>query len=427
MSRPSTRATVGTVGLESEWTMTETAMRSTRIGSSYKEEVLRHLHAQPNGVFADDRLGVTVTLSELLQSKGLPVSVATVSSALNSLSKDGRVEITYGHRSLDNKLLVTKVVVHSEPHPGVALPPREPLEPRGPLPHEVSNDPVFVMLRRLVRLMENQPSLSTQEIERFQLHVDHLVEENQTWEALAQEIENGSAETIDDLHRQLDESEARHQDEVRRLTTQSANLRERAERYRMSLVETRSELSEEIAALTAANHELTTDNDELRRQRDELQHRTDVLASSDRIHRRSADRIRSAMKESNRIHRLREDRLLVDELFPIITFVQTSLAILYTVTNLKGSAVVGASPLIELGMVDRGGEATETSRFTVTNLTRALELIGRENGAARPKGFSLTTTKRSVFVEFVRAQLDESIGVPPAIPEPLDDEEDVGE
>jgi hypothetical protein len=173
-----------------------------RTASSYKEEVLRTLHSQPNGQLTDDRVGISAALTETLQTSGLPVTAGTISSALGLLRREGRVVIEYGHRSLDNKLVFTSVTVLAEPLDGVATGPSRPVEHSERDTTRQTHDDLL-LLRRILRLLQSQPAISDEDLERFQSHVEHLIDENETWEAIAQETEDALLAEVSDLHQRL--------------------------------------------------------------------------------------------------------------------------------------------------------------------------------------------------------------------------------
>jgi hypothetical protein len=406
-------------------------MKTTRAGSSYKEEVLRFLHLQPNSTFTDDRIGVTSVLAEVLQSRGLPVTVATVSNALSTLRKDGRITVTYGHRSLDNKLLITAVVVHSEPRHGVAIGPSEPLEVRGPgmsESHETSNDPIFVMLRRLVRLMEAQPSLSDEDIERFQAHVDHLVIENQTWEALAHETEDGFTQVVEDLRGKLlerderhaltvAEMEERHQNELKQASEQSRVLRERAERYRLSLETLRAEHDSAVRTTSATNLELETEVASLRSTLESSSQRIAALQTSEAAQRNEFNRLRHLAKEIERVGKLRERQLIVEELYSITRF-YSDLFDLFEAIYRQGAPILMDATVLEiLGLRDENGRALDNIVFDLELFEQALRTIARENSiVVRPKWVPLKNNQTAQgFAKAVSANLDREMGKVPTV------------
>jgi hypothetical protein len=387
---------------------------STKVGSSYKEEVVRYIHSYPNGLFTDDRIGVTNAIADAISSRGLPVSVATVSTSLSALRKEGRVTVTYGHRSLDNKLLITSVTVHSEPHQGVALAPHDPIDLRGPLPHEVSNDPVFVMLRRLVRLMKNQPSLGADEIERFQLHVDHLIAENQEWEAIAQETEDGLVELSDDLRRQLEESRQRCQDDLAKEIGRSATLRERAERYRVSLEQTRSELTDTISRTEDENRTLHTENEELHHTVESLNQRVSALQGESARQRDVIARLNDLARKIDHVRGEREKYLVESEMFPTQRFLKDLFDTFQAINSRRGRIVIDNEVLLKMGVIDETGEDAGFINSGSRAYEQVLDAIAQKGGVLVLSNRRRGLRGRLEFARQVSSQLDELVEkVPP--------------
>ncbi len=390
-------------------------MKSTRIGSSYKEEILRFVHAKPNGIFTDDRIGVTSAVANALQLAGLPVSVSTVSSSVHVLRNEGRLTVTYGHRSLDNHLLIVGITVHAEPHDGVATGPSEPLLERD---HELrtrdNDDLALQMLRRLIRLMEGQPTIDTVEIERFRAHVDHLIDENQTWEALAQEAEDGFTETINDLRRQSDQRDAEHQATLQKSESRASMLRDRAERYRLEKEAARGEVQSARLELDTLAFEHERELCDLREQLDRRNEKVASLQKANVEQRESIDRISELRASMADVSVRREDHLITELIFPPLQFI-FNLFMMFDTLNRGGVPVrIDDDVIMSLGMLDKEGNLTSYIDSRPETLRSALSTIATKHHAVtiqdrrKKSAFSLVN-----FIRMVQTELDEKIGALP--------------
>ena len=235
--------------------------------STYKEEVLRYLHGMPRSQVQDNRLGVTRVLHERLSSR-YPLTLGTISGILNALAQEHRVALEFGHRSLDNRHLITKVTVLAEPMQGVTLAPDEPPEPRGPnrpSPDLPLLDPAVLvrMVRQLVqkRLRDELVPLDT--LQQVAAHVEHLVEELALYEQLIQEADEElmakQAEWEQHEHEWVqlaEDSEAEAAEKVQRAERAAEQLRTRSNRHFARIQELTSQLQRVQAEENATQAEL---------------------------------------------------------------------------------------------------------------------------------------------------------------------------
>jgi hypothetical protein len=363
----------------------------SRSAGSYKEEVLRYIHAQPSGVISDDRVGVSALIGDALVEKGLPISPSTVSAAIHALRNEGKITVEYGHRSLDNKLLFTSATVHSEPLSGVAVGPSEPVQKRQPLSRAGDDiDAINSLLQQLRRLVGTTKPPTSDEIERFQLHVDHLIAENQEWETVAQEVEDGLTSTVEQLRGELSSRDEQHRIEIERLVGQhqqelsaarhqAVTLRERGERYRVSM-----ESEREIAAT-------------LRRERDAaVEHEAQVVREHEQavegltakieertlmVAQQHADigRLRSEIQRVVRLSRVREAEMVASILIPVMSFVGDSFRILNRLSRMGSKIVVSDDVLQILGVLDESGQESNTFTTSPEEMAAAVRQIGIDN------------------------------------------------
>lgn len=328
---------------------------------------------------------------------------------------------------MDNHLVITEVTVHSEPLEGVAVGPSDPVQRmiRIERDDDHRDDEVFKMLRRIVKLMEGQPSISDAEIERFQAHVDHLVDENLTWEALAQEAEDGFMVVTDDLRRQLAEVEDRHQaeltevrasheDEIKKAERRSSELRERAERYRVKMDAARADALEAQREVELLTTSLQGQVDEMASQLATMSERTTRLQAENSKYRANVTTLDAALDELYQAARRREYQLITGGVYPISRFVVSFLSMAESLYISGRSFYIDGDVLTAVGMRDENGKRTEYFDGDPANFDDAIKLIMVKNQVTIKS--RIPAVAPGSFVNSAKALLDETVGELPDKP-----------
>lgn len=374
-----------------------------RTASSYKEEVLRTLHSQPNGQLTDDRVGISAALTETLQTSGLPVTAGTISSALGLLRREGRVVIEYGHRSLDNKLVFTSVTVLAEPLDGVATGPSRPVEhgERGTT-HQTPDD--LLLLRRILRLLQSQPAISDEDLERFQTHIEHLIDENETWEAIAQETEDALLAEVSDLQQRLNDT-----------ASEQATLLAQRDAEHAALVESISAAARRDIE-RAQSETATVKRDIAALQRD-ARWATEKIARLEKQKLKSVSHMELAKERFESIAdlaRLRERYVINSGVVPITVFVVRLFSLFEWMSANNFPIVIDNSVLMMLGMRDEQHAVVNFIDTRPEALDDVINKIASTTGVHMKRATGVTDAARGHTAKDVakeiHAELDREVG-----------------
>lgn len=226
---------------------------SDRRSSTYKEEVLRYLHGMPRGQLQDRRLGVTRVLHDRLSSR-YPLTLGTISGILGALAQEHRVLLEFGHRSLDNRHLITQVTVLAEPIPGVTRGPDEPPEPRGaqnPRMQPLLLDPAALvqMMRQIINKRLRNELVPLDTLQQVAAHVEHLVGELELYEQLIQEAD-------EELMAKQAEWEVHERDWAQLVETTEAEAEEKINRAERTAEQLRTRSNQHFARIQLLTQQL---------------------------------------------------------------------------------------------------------------------------------------------------------------------------
>jgi len=376
--------------------------------TTYMAEILRFLHAAPNGVLEDDKIGVSRVVHAGMIERGFPLTVGSVSSAIRALVASGRVQATFGHRSLDNKHLYTKVVVCAEPADGITL---APSEAAVRWRNNAGSDSIEELLSSVVGRPHGQGTghpaqIEADELEAIRTHIAHLIDENQTWELLASEAEE-----------ELVADRESFSLELARTTHDVAIQRERAEQYRKKLLAERDAVTKERKLLALAKQEIAALQQELWVLTGRLEAAHDVTDIERQRVKKLASALEKRQRESvalTRTARKREEAFAIEIYFPLVDFLINFLASLWM--SGKSSIVVSDRAMASIGLVNSLGRLGTDVYLTKSSLEEFLRIVAEDSGgttgrlARSQKGRSMGSSVMAPRLAAVRHTLDELAG-----------------
>jgi hypothetical protein len=183
-----------------------------------------------------------------------PLTLGTISGILNALAQEHRISLEFGHRSLDNRHLITKVTVLAEPLAGVTLAPPETPQPRGP--NQLSSDALLLdpallvrMVRQLVQKRLRDELVPVDTLQQLAAHVEHLVSELELYEQLVQEAD-------EELMAKQAEWEAHERDWVQLIETVEAEAADKVNRAERTAEQMRTRSNQHFARIQVLTQQL---------------------------------------------------------------------------------------------------------------------------------------------------------------------------
>ncbi|MHB8318128.1 MAG: hypothetical protein ACYDEP_02685 [Acidimicrobiales bacterium] len=350
---------------------------------------MRFLHSLPNGALVNDTVGVTHVVHEEMARRGFPLTLGSVSSAIANLVASGRIQATFGHRSLDNKHLYTSVTVCAEPKNGITLAPSETPEHRSTRSESASltnTETIEALLYRLGKRLNSNIKITNEDMSALQQHVLHLVEENRTWEMLASEAEE-----------ELSAERSMFAAKQDRLNKDISTQRERSEMYRKRWIAEQTRVAEAEKSVQTIKSTLST----LRRELDLVEERIKTIGRSRDIERARADALtaergkeKKAAVNAVKLARRREDYLLEEWYFVLVDFVVDLVQILWNAGRQNFNVVIGDQALRSIDLLDSNGAHSDTVTLNRVALREFMQAVAKDSNAA-VKSLTPTQKKRA--------------------------------